>query len=51
MACFWFEYLYANEADRNSYERQMNGENPNAGCSTKPIFESAEMTKLLKWNN
>jgi N-sulfoglucosamine sulfohydrolase len=42
------EYLYANEADRNFYERQMNGENPKAGWINKTDIESVEVMKVLK---
>ena len=42
------EYLYANEADRNFYERQMNGENPEAGWVNKTDFESEEVIEVLK---
>lgn len=33
------EYLYAKEAGRNFYKRQMNGENPKAGWVNKTDFE------------
>lgn len=41
------EYLYSNEADRNFYKRQMNGENPKAGWVNKTDFESEEILKQL----
>jgi len=41
------EYLYSNEADRNFYMRQMNGENPKAGWVNKTDFEPEDILKEL----
>jgi arylsulfatase A-like enzyme len=35
-------YLYANEKDRNFYQRHMNGENPKAGWVNKTDFEKTD---------
>ena len=45
------EQLQANKADRNFYDRQMSGENLNAGWVNKTDFESAVevKVKVLKW--
>ena len=44
------EYLYSNKADRNFYERQINGENPKAGWVNKTDFESVEDMKVINAN-
>ncbi len=44
------KYLYSNKADRNFYERQMNGENPKAGWVNKTDFESAVEIKVINSN-